>query len=65
MSHSPGAFALGHRQLYILPSRYGIIFSIVLLILLLTAINYENGLVYGLVIDLCFTAARDPIQEVG
>lgn len=56
MSQSPGAFVLGHRQLFILPSRYGIIFCLVLFVLLLTAINYENGLVYGLVFLLASMA---------
>lgn len=40
--------AIGHRQLYMLPTRMGLVFSFLLLTLLLGAINYENGLSYAL-----------------
>ena len=40
--------ALGRRQLYILPTRHGWWFAAVLLVLLLAAINYGNGLGYAL-----------------
>jgi uncharacterized protein (DUF58 family) len=39
---------LGRRQLYMLPTRHGLLFSLVLFVMLLAGINYENGLVYGL-----------------
>jgi len=40
--------SLGRRQIYMLPTRNGFIFSLLLFVLLLAAINYENGLVYAL-----------------
>jgi len=40
--------AIGHRQLYMLPTRMGFVFSLLLLALLAGAINYENGLSYVL-----------------
>jgi len=39
---------LGRRQLYMLPTRHGLMFALVLLVLLLASINYANGLAYGL-----------------
>src|SRR4030065_2044619 len=39
---------LGRRQLYMLPTRYGLLFALLLLIQLLAAINYGNGLAYAL-----------------
>ncbi|MFQ5994662.1 MAG: DUF58 domain-containing protein [Acidiferrobacterales bacterium] len=44
---SDGA-VLGRRQLYILPTSYGLVFSLVLMVLLLAAINYGSALAYGL-----------------
>jgi len=38
--------ALGARQIYILPTRHGLLFAVVLVVLLFTAINYDNALVY-------------------
>lgn len=40
------AFALGTRQIYILPTRHGLWFALVLVALLLAAINYSNALAY-------------------
>lgn len=40
--------ALGRRQLYMLPTRHGWLFALVLVVLLLAAINYGNGLAYAL-----------------
>jgi len=37
---------LGTRQIYILPNRHGLIFTLVLLALALAAINYSNALAY-------------------
>ncbi len=42
------AVVLGRRQLYMLPTRYGLLFALLLLIQLLAAINYGNGLAYAL-----------------
>ncbi|WP_434543329.1 DUF58 domain-containing protein [Halopseudomonas sabulinigri] len=39
---------LDHRRIFILPSRAGMAFLLLLAILLVGAINYENSLVYGL-----------------
>lgn len=39
-------FALGTRQIYILPTRHGLWFALVLVALLLAAINYANALAY-------------------
>lgn len=39
---------LNHRGLYILPTRHGLMFALLVFVLLLTAINYSNGLAYGL-----------------
>jgi len=47
---------LGARQIYILPTRYGLLFSLVLVVLLLAAINYENALVYLLTFALAALA---------
>jgi uncharacterized protein (DUF58 family) len=43
-----GATVLGQRQLYILPTRAGLLYALLLVVLLLAAINYSNGLAYGL-----------------
>jgi len=37
---------LGTRQIYILPTRHGLLFALVLLALLIAAINYANALAY-------------------
>ncbi len=41
---NPSAVVLGQRQVYILPTRHGLLFSLVLLALLLASVNYNNGL---------------------
>ncbi len=43
-----GGVVLGQRQLYILPTRAGLLYALLLLVLLLTGINYGNGLAYAL-----------------
>ncbi|MBI5613217.1 MAG: DUF58 domain-containing protein [Gammaproteobacteria bacterium] len=43
---SPDAITLGRRQVYILPTRNGLMFTLVLTALLLAAVNYNNGLAY-------------------
>ena len=40
--------ALSHKNVFILPSRTGWAFAGLLLAMLLTAINYQNSLIYGL-----------------
>jgi len=37
---------LGTRQIYILPTRHGLLFTLVLVALALAAINYSNALAY-------------------
>jgi uncharacterized protein (DUF58 family) len=41
---NPTTVVLGQRQVYILPTRHGLLFGLVLLVLLLASINYSNGL---------------------
>lgn len=50
MSALPGAagHVLGLRSLYILPTRHGVLYGAVLLVTLIAAVNYGNGLAYGL-----------------
>ena len=38
---------LGRRQLYLLPTRNGWLYALMLAVLLLAAVNYGNGLAYG------------------
>jgi uncharacterized protein (DUF58 family) len=42
----PAEVVLGARQIYILPTRHGLMFALVLLALLLGAVNYGNALAY-------------------
>ena len=46
--HAPPEIILGRRQLFMLPTRYGLLFAVLLAVQLLAAINYGNGLAYGL-----------------
>lgn len=39
---------LNHKSIFILPTRTGFLFTLLLIVLLLTAINYQNSLIYGL-----------------
>ncbi len=48
MTTLPGEIVLTRRGLYMLPTRHGWMFAAVLLVLLGSAINYANSLVYGL-----------------
>ncbi|TAM46179.1 MAG: DUF58 domain-containing protein [Gammaproteobacteria bacterium] len=45
---APVEVTLGRRQLYMLPTRYGLLFALVATVLLLASINYGNGLGYAL-----------------
>ena len=47
-THAPGDVILGRRQLFMLPTRFGLLFALLLVVQLLTAINYGNGLAYAL-----------------
>lgn len=40
---------LSQRSIFIVPSKTGWMFSLLLILLLITAINYQNSLIYGLV----------------
>ncbi|MCR4300034.1 MAG: DUF58 domain-containing protein [Sulfuricaulis sp.] len=44
----PTEVVLGRRQLFMLPTRYGLLFALLLVVQLLAAINYGNGLAYAL-----------------
>jgi len=46
--HAPAEIVLGRRQLFMLPTRYGLLFAVLLAVQLLAAINYGNGLAYAL-----------------
>lgn len=39
---------LSQRSIFIIPSKIGFLFSLLLLLLLVTAINYQNSLIFGL-----------------
>ncbi len=52
----PADTVLGRRQLYMLPTRHGLLFALVLAVLLLAAINYGNGLAYALTFLLASVA---------
>jgi uncharacterized protein (DUF58 family) len=56
MSAVPGEAVLRRRGLYMLPTRHGWTFAIVLVVLLLCAINYGNSLAYGLTFLLAAVA---------
>ncbi len=45
---SRGSIVLRNRRLYILPTRFGYIYSVMLFVLLLAAINYQNSMAYVL-----------------
>jgi uncharacterized protein (DUF58 family) len=45
---APGEVILGRRQLFMLPTRFGLLFALLLVVQLLAAINYANGLAYAL-----------------
>jgi uncharacterized protein (DUF58 family) len=45
---APNDVVLGRRQLFMLPTRFGLLFAALLVVQLLAAINYGNGLAYAL-----------------
>lgn len=57
--------ALGRRQLYILPTRHGWWFAAVLVVVLLAAINYANGLGYALAFLLAALAVVSMLYTHG
>ncbi len=56
MSPIPGEIVLTRRGLYMLPTRHGWLFAVILIVLLLTAINYGNSLAYGITFLLAAVA---------
>lgn len=42
------SFVMGKHRIYMLPTRYGVVFAILVFIILLASINYGNGMGYGL-----------------
>jgi uncharacterized protein (DUF58 family) len=53
---APGEAVLRRRGLYMLPTRHGLTFAAILMVLLLCAINYGNSLAYGLTFLLAAAA---------
>ena len=47
MDIAAAEYLVGPRRLYILPTRQGLYFALMLLAMLLAAVNYNNGLAYG------------------
>jgi len=39
---------LSHRSIFIVPNRVGLLFGVALFVMLVTAINYQNSLIYAL-----------------
>jgi uncharacterized protein (DUF58 family) len=56
MTTLPGEAILQRRGLYMLPTRHGWMFAVVLAVLLIAAINYGNSLAYGLTFLLAAVA---------
>ena len=50
------------RRLYMLPTRYGLLFTFILAVLLLAAINYNNGLAYALAFLLASIATMSMVH---
>lgn len=44
----PGPVTLGRRRIYIIPSRTGLIFALILMAMLIGAVNYQNSLAFVL-----------------
>ena len=43
---SSQGYCLSRKNLYMLPTRHGLIFAVILLAMLLLAVNYNNSLAY-------------------
>ena len=48
VKRQPGPVAVSRRRLYILPTRQGIVFAVMLLAMLLGAMNYSNSMAFAL-----------------
>ena len=59
-----GPVTLGRRRVYIVPSRSGLVFAVILLAMLLGAINYENSLAFLLTFLLTSLALVSMIHAV-
>ncbi|MGM0593767.1 MAG: DUF58 domain-containing protein [Pseudomonadota bacterium] len=60
----PGPVTLGRRRVYILPSRSGVVFAVVLLAMLIGAINYQNSLAFVLTFLLTSLAVVSMVHAV-
>ncbi|MCW9089582.1 MAG: DUF58 domain-containing protein [Gammaproteobacteria bacterium] len=59
-----GPVTLGRRRVYIIPTRSGIIFAVILLAMLIGAINYQNSLAFALTFLLASLALVSMIHAV-
>ncbi|MFO7592530.1 MAG: DUF58 domain-containing protein [Pseudomonadota bacterium] len=59
-----GPVTLGRRRVYIIPTRSGVIFALVLLAMLIGAINYQNSLAFALTFLLTGLAVVSMIHAV-
>jgi uncharacterized protein (DUF58 family) len=59
-----GPVTLGRRRVYIIPSRSGVVFTVVLLAMLIGAINYQNSLAFVLTFLLTSLAVVSMIHAV-
>ena len=57
-----GPVTLGRRRIYILPTRTGVIFALILLAMLIGAINYQNSLAFVLTFLLTSTSVVSMIH---
>jgi len=60
----PGPVTLDRRRVYIIPSRSGVVFAVVLLAMLIGAINYQNSLAFVLTFLLTSLAVVSMIHTV-
>lgn len=59
-----GPVTLGRRRVYIIPSRAGVVFAVILLAMLIGAINYQNSLAFVLTFLLSSLAVVSMIHAV-
>lgn len=59
-----GPVTLGRRRVYIVPSRSGVVFAVILLAMLIGAINYQNSLAFVLTFLLTSLAVVSMIHTV-
>ncbi len=52
MDATTDEYVLGRQRLYMLPTRHGLYFGLLLMVMLLAAVNYNNGLAYGFTFTL-------------